>query len=67
VMRDFTRHGPFWHFVGKDHGSGYSPVDGWRCVLFQGFSGCTRGGAEIDAAPLCVVANQTNCYRRPKR
>ena len=52
VIHDFVSKGAFWHFVGTNHGNGYSPVDGWRCTLFMGHSDCKRGHAIIRAEPL---------------
>jgi hypothetical protein len=52
VIHDFATKGAFWHFVGTNHGNGYSPVDGWRCTLFMGHSDCKRGHAIIRAEPL---------------
>jgi hypothetical protein len=52
VIHDFATKGAFWHFVGKNHADGYSPVDGWRCTLFHGHSTCKRGRAVIKAEPL---------------
>jgi hypothetical protein len=51
VMHDFGVKG-FRGFVGPDHATGYTPVDGWRCVLFDGFSSCTHAHAVIAAEPL---------------
>jgi hypothetical protein len=52
VVHDFATKGVFWHFVGTNHGNGYSPVDGWRCTLFQGYTDCTRHGKWISGTPL---------------
>jgi hypothetical protein len=52
VIHDFATKGVFWHFVGTDHENGYSPVDGWRCTLFMGESGCKRGHSVIRGVPL---------------
>jgi hypothetical protein len=51
VIHDFTTKGAFWHFIGTNHANGYSPVDGWRCTLFMGHSGCRRGHSVIRADP----------------
>jgi hypothetical protein len=61
VIRDFGFKGVFWHFVGRNHGEGYSPVDGWRCTLFQGHAGCSRGRAVIKGEPPPL---QTSCNRQ---
>jgi hypothetical protein len=52
VMKDFTRLGPFHHFVGSNHANGYSLVDGsWHCTLFMGHSACKRGSSAVRAEP----------------
>jgi hypothetical protein len=52
VMKDFSRLGPFHHFVGTNHANGYSIVDdNWHCTLFMGHSACKRGSSVIRAEP----------------